>query len=188
MLVAVLQCWNHICKGTQTFIDGQGLFKPIPFDLAFVESLRASQVNKTQSLHHVPKFELDLKDGVASATVCIASCAGNLSGLLRFLEELENFVSGSGIDQSRLILAALVVLSHNIWRIQQVLNRVQVYLLEGNHDRLCIGIQGLQNLVDSSRDNATFTFIFLTQAVGAHSVSLATSCLPVGENADVVPV
>lgn len=188
MLVAVLECWNHICKGTQTFIDSQCLFKSVPFNLAFIESLGASQVHQTQSLDYVSKLELDLEDGVASATVGIASCAGDLSGLLGFFQELKNFVGGSGINQSRLILAALVVLGHHIWRIQQVFNRVQVYFLEGNHDRLCIGIQGPQNLVDSSGDDTSFAFIFLTQAVGAHCVGLATSCLPVRKDADVVPV
>ena len=101
------------------------------------------------------------------------------------------------LDLSWLVLAALIRLSHDIFAIKKVSDCVKVDLLERDTDltdHVWLFLKFFEDLVDSSRYDAVTDIwleVFwrdLVQAVCAHSIGLATACLAVGEDANVVAV
>ncbi len=101
------------------------------------------------------------------------------------------------LDLSRLILAALITLCHHIFRIEQVSDRIQIYLLERNSNsaHFRVTLQLAEDLVDSPwYDSMVLIHSVLVmegmpaQAVCAHSVRLTATGLTVGEDANIMTV
>lgn len=128
----------------------------------------------------------------------IAHCLSHYSVILGLLKKLIDVRFILDCDTLRLILERLVVLSHHICWIEKISHWVNINLLECHLNfnilfmiffRLNIPQKDLvKDVLNRSRNNTwVFCWILLWELC-AHGKGLATSCLTVSKNADIITI